>query len=74
MLLEPETGNADEHLVGYKTVIAKVNWESSYMATPFAFYKAAVACFLAQNSPLLLFPETIRNIYVGPWLCPECNS
>lgn len=37
MQQEPETGNADEHLVGYKTVIAKVNWESSYMATPSAF-------------------------------------
>ena len=37
MQLDEETGYADEHLVGYKTVIAKVNWESSYMATPFAF-------------------------------------
>ncbi len=37
MLQDEETGYADEHLVGYKTVIAKVNWELSYMATPFVF-------------------------------------
>lgn len=37
MQLDEETGYADEHLVANKAVIAKVNWELSYIATPFVF-------------------------------------
>lgn len=53
MQQEPETGNADEHLVGYKTVIAKVNWGVVYGDS---------FCFFIRQL-LLVLPLKIARYY-----------